>query len=68
MTKGILWRRESDALQTDIDRAAARLKTKTGQEAVVCLVRVGEADEAEGVEVREAKNIQPNHILVGVDE
>lgn len=69
MNVGMLWQDNStDALAVKVQRAAAYYRAKYGREPNLCFTRVLQEPITVGaVRVRESRQVQANHLWMGVD-
>ncbi|OGO15415.1 MAG: hypothetical protein A2Z14_05050 [Chloroflexi bacterium RBG_16_48_8] len=73
MRTGMLWFDNSPrSLKDKVDNASAYYQEKYGQVPTLCFVNpttlAGNEDRSNGIEVREARTVRPDHFWIGVDQ
>jgi len=73
MEIGMLWFDDSpNSLREKVSQAVAFYQDKFGEKPTHCLVHPSTLNGSEGViagvQVREARNVMPNHYWIGIDE
>jgi hypothetical protein len=73
MDIGMLWFDDSStALENKIGRAASHYEDKFGRTPTLCLIHPetlnGGEGPVNGLKVRQARTVMPDHFLIGIDE